>query len=104
MTLIARIQALILAWVKMAAFLLTMLAVGGFALPAATAEAQCSDCDLVLAERDLPDGYAYDADSPERDPKGQARSIQIDNCVVATKLRREPPGTEGQFALFVTTH
>ena len=69
--------------------------------PAAVAATPCTDCDLVLAERDLPDGYAYDAGSPERDATGDARSIQLDHCVLAEDLRRERPGVERQSAVFV---
>ena len=62
----------------------------------------CTDCDLVIAEADLPAGYTYDAESPERDPKGTARSIRFDDCVVPERLRREPPGVERQSAVFAT--
>jgi hypothetical protein len=76
-------------------------ALAGTAAPAGAAATPCSDCDLVLAERDLPDGYAYDDGSPERDVKGDARSIQLDDCVLATDLRRERAGVERQSAVFV---
>ncbi len=102
MTLIDRIQALILARMKWIVLVVAMLTLGGFAPGASAAEGPCADCDLVIAERDLPDGYAYDADSPERDPKGQARSIQLAGCVRPTKLRREPRGVERQSVLFAT--
>jgi hypothetical protein len=69
-------------------------------VPAGAASA-CTDCDLVIAERDLPDGYAYDAGSPERDATGEARSIVLDDCVLAEDLRRERPGVERQSAVFV---
>jgi hypothetical protein len=62
---------------------------------------KCSDCDLVLAESDLPDGYSFDAKSPERDRSGSARSIRLDDCVVAEKLDKEHPGLERQSAIFV---
>jgi hypothetical protein len=69
---------------------------------APAAASPCTDCDLVIAEADLPAGYTYDAESPERDPKGTARSIRFDDCVVPEKLRREPPGVERQSAIFAT--
>src|SRR4051794_19620708 len=102
MTLIVRIRAHILARVELVALLVTVLAVGGFMPPAAAAQGPCADCDLVIAERDLPDGYAYDSDSPERDPDASARSIQLDDCVVPAKSRRERPGIDHQSAVFET--
>ena len=72
------------------------------AAPAVAAATPCTDCDLVIAERDLPDGYAYDADSPERDPNGTARSIRYDDCVVPERLGREHRGTERQSVVFAT--
>jgi len=83
---------------------LALVAIGALLVgvaPAGAADARCADCDLVVAERDLPDGYAFDAGFPERGAKGDARSIQLDDCVLAEDLRRERPGLERQSVVFV---
>ena len=90
--------------VQLSRLTLALLIVGALlagAAPAGAADAPCDDCDLVIAEADLPDGYAYDADLPERDPSGDARSIQLDDCTLAEDLRRERPGVERQSTVFV---
>ena len=87
-------------WSRLALVSVVIGALLAVAAPAGAAVA-CTDCDLVIAEADLPAGYAYDVDSPERDPKGTARSIQFEDCVVPEKLRREPRGVERQSVIFV---
>jgi hypothetical protein len=81
--------------------LVTTVALIGGAAPALAADAACTDCDLVLTEADLPDGYTYDAGTPERDATGEARSIRLDDCVLAEDLERERSGVERQSAVFV---